>query len=123
MVEIKELLSQGGIYLARLDPSKASEVGKIRPVVILNSQAILDSTPAIVFVCPLSSQSHPKFANLHIELIPRDGLKVTSYALAEHCRAIAITRIICPRIAQTTSQELSTIIHYLNRLIAIDGRI
>lgn len=119
MVETKELLTQGGIYLARLDPSKALEVGKIRPVVVMNSQIILDSMPAIVFICPLSSQSHPKFANLHLELIPRDDLKVTSYALVEHCRAIAITRIIYPRIAQITNQELSSIIHYLNQLIVL----
>ncbi len=31
MVEQKEILTRGGIYLARLDPAKINEVGKIRP--------------------------------------------------------------------------------------------
>ncbi len=37
MVEQKEILTRGGIYLARLDPAKINEVGKIRPIIILNS--------------------------------------------------------------------------------------
>lgn len=116
-MEQKELLTQGGIYLAKLDPSKTTEVGKIRPVIVLNSQTILNSTPSIIFICPLSSQSQPEFNSLHILLTPRDGLKVISYTLVEHCRAISISRIVYPRIAQVTTEELNIIIHYLNRLI------
>ena len=119
MVEQKEILTRGGIYLARLDPAKTSEVGKIRPVIILNSQIILDSVPPIVVICPLSSQSHPQFNNLHFELDARDSLAVKSYALIEHCRSISITRIIYPRLAQTSSYELKRILHILQQLIGI----
>jgi len=112
MVETKKLLTQGGIYLVKLDHNKT------RPVVIINSQAILDSNPAMVFICHISKQSHPKFASLHVELPTRDNLSVISYALTEYCTAIAAKRIIHPRIAQITNQELSVIIRYLNRLIA-----
>ena len=57
MVDRKEeILVRGGIYLSRLDPAKATEVGKIRPVIMLNSQIILDVVPSTVFVCPLSSK-------------------------------------------------------------------
>src|SRR6266567_3746661 len=99
MVEQEEILTQGGIYLARLDPAKAAEVGKIRPVVILNAQAILVIIPPTVFICPLSRQSQPEFSSLHVQLSPRDNLKVISYALVEHCRSITIRRIIYPRLA------------------------
>ncbi|WP_408634840.1 hypothetical protein [Rickettsia asiatica] len=43
-------------------------MGKTRPIIILNSQTILDSIPPIIFICPLSSQSQPEFSNLHFEL-------------------------------------------------------
>ena len=117
MVEQDKTLTRGGIYLARLDPAKGEEIGKIRPIIILNSQVILNDIPPIIFVCPLSSQSQPEFKHLHIELEVRDNLKVTSYALVEHCRSITINRIIHPRIAQTTSIELNTILHKLRRLV------
>jgi mRNA interferase MazF len=119
MVEQKEILSRGGVYLAKLNPAKTMEIGKIRPVIILNSQEILNALPPIIFICPLSSQSQPEFSNLHFELIVRDNLKVKSYALIEHCRSITINRIIYPRLAQTTPSELKNILHKLQRLIGL----
>ncbi len=117
MVGEVNILSRGGIYLAKLDPSKAAEVGKIRPVVILTAQEILNIIPPIVFVCPLSSQSRSEFSSLHVELPPRDNLQVTSFALVEHCKSITIRRLIYPRLAQLTDTELSLILHRLNRLL------
>jgi mRNA interferase MazF len=119
MVEHKEILTRGGIYLARLDPAKENEVGKIRPVVILTSQIILNVTPPHVFVCPLSSQSKREFTSLHVELPARDNLLAISYALAEHCRSISIKRVIYPRLANVTEEELSLILHRLQKLIVV----
>jgi mRNA interferase MazF len=118
-VEQDEILTQGGVYLARLDPAKAAEVGKIRPVVILNAQGILDIVPPAIFVCPLSSQSQPEFGSLHVKLPLRDNLKAVSYALVEHCRSITVRRIIYPRLAQLTSAELSLILHRLQKLVGL----
>lgn len=117
MVEQKNILTRGGVYLAKLDPAKTSEVGKIRPVVILNAQNILEVIPPTVFICPLSSQSHPEFSSLHIQLPARDNLLVESYALVEHCRSIAITRLTYPRLAQLTTSELSLILHRLQLMV------
>lgn len=119
MVAEKINLSRGGVYLARLDPAKHVEIGKIRPVVILTAQAILNEEPALLFICPLSSQSHSTHRSLHLELPARDNLQVTSFALVEHARSISINRIILPRLAQLLPQELSEILHRLQRLIGI----
>ena len=116
MVEEK-ILIRGGIYLAKLNPAKTSEVGKVRPVIILNAQKILDMSPPVIFVCPLSSKSHSDFGSIHLRLKPRDNLEVESFALIEHCRAIGITRIIYPGIANVTNMELSSIITRLNDLL------
>jgi mRNA interferase MazF len=118
MVE-QQILIRGGVYLAKLDPAKQGEVGKIRPIIILNSQIILNINPPIIFICPLSSQSKPEFSKLHVELEIRDNLQVKSYALVEHCRSITINRIIHPRLAQTTFTELNSILHQLQRLIGL----
>jgi mRNA interferase MazF len=115
----EEILTQGGVYLAKLDPAKAAEVGKIRPVIILNAQIFLNIIPPTVFICPLSSQSKPEFNSLHVELIPRDNLQVISYALVEHCRSISIRRILYPRLAQLTITEVSIIAHRLQKLIGL----
>ena len=115
MAEAK--LTRGGVYLARLDPVKGAEVGKLRPVVLLTDQTLLDAEPPQVFVCPLSSHSKPTYQALHLKLPPRDGLEVESYALAEHCRSISIRRIRSERLARLDTDEINEIIHRLLRLI------
>lgn len=113
-------LTQGGVYLARLDPSKHAEIGKIRPVVILMGQFVLDIHPVSVLICPLSSQSYPECAKLHVALSPRDSLQKDSYALVEHCRSISVKRLMEPRLAQLTTKELGLIFMRLRYMCNMD---
>jgi mRNA interferase MazF len=110
-------LTRGGVYLARLDPAKGAEVGKLRPVVVLSDQALLDVSPPHVFVCPLSGQSDTDYEALHVSLPARDSLKVGSYALVEHCRAISIRRLQSERLAKLEIDEINEIIRRLHRLV------
>lgn len=119
MVEEEIILSRGGVYLARLDPTKGAEIGKIRPVVVLTAQAILDIQPPILFVCPLSRQSQPAFSALHVALPSRDNLEVNSFALVEHSRALSLKRLSFPRIAQLTPREIHTILKRLQQLLGV----
>ncbi len=114
-----ERLSRGGIYLARLDPVKGAEIGKLRPVALLSAEEILQAEPPLVFICPLSSRSDPGFAALHVALPVRDGLKAPSFALVEHCRAMSRRRIAGQRIGNLTETELETILHRLQRLVGL----
>jgi mRNA interferase MazF len=118
-VENLTALIRGGVYLARLDPAKGAEIGKLRPVVILSAQILLDVDPPVVFICPLSSRSDPRFKALHLALPARDGLQLQSYALVEHCRAISRRRILSKRIAMLTPKEVGRLIHRLQRLIGL----
>jgi mRNA interferase MazF len=110
-------LTRSGVYLARLDPVKGAEVGKLRPVVVLTDQALLDVSPPHVFVCPLSGQSEAEYQALHVSLPARDSLKVSSYALVEHCRAISIRRLQSDRLAKLEIDEMNEIIRRLHRLV------
>ncbi len=115
----RKILSYGGIYLAKLDPSKGKEISKIRPIVLLTAEVILNVSPSIVFICPLSSHSYPEFKQLHVELPPRDNLMVTSYALVEHCRSITVERLMHPRLGQLLEVEISTILSRFTRIIGL----
>jgi len=105
------------VYLVRLDPVKGAEVGKLRPVVLLTDQSLLDMDPPHIFVCPLSGRSNPDYQALHLSLPARDSLKVNSYALVEHCRAISIRRLQSERLAKLETDEINEIIRRLHRLV------
>lgn len=112
-------LSRGGIYPARLDPSRGTEVGKLRPVAVLTAQALLDTDPPVIFICPLSSRSDPAFQALHLSLPGRDRLLRQSYALVEHCRAVSRQRLLPDRLAMLTPAEIGHILHRLQRLVGL----
>ena len=112
-------LTRGGVYLARLDPAKGAEVGKLRPVVVLTDDKLLEVEPPHVFVCPLSSRSEPAYAALHLALSARDNLRAKSFALVEHCRAISIRRLLEERLAQLTVGEVNEIARRLQRMIGM----
>ena len=112
-------LTRGGVYLARLDPAKGAEVGKLRPVVVLTDQTLLDVSPPHVFVCPLSGRSAAEYQALHVTLPARDSLKVNSYALVEHCRSISIRRLQSERLAKLEIDEINEIIRRLLRLVGL----
>lgn len=111
------VLVRGGIYLARLDPVKGAEVGKLRPVLVLTDQVLLDVVPPILFICPLSSRSDPAYDALHVALPPRDALARPSWALVEHCRAVSARRVLSERLATATDAELHEIVRRLGRLV------
>lgn len=112
-------LTRGGVYLARLDPAKGAEIGKLRPVAVLTAQDILDVSPALLFICPLSSRSDPAFAALHIALPPRGRLRAQSFALTEHCRAVLARRVLSDKLADLEAGELEEITGRLCRLIGL----
>ena len=49
-----------GIYRADLNPTRGSEINKVRPVVII-SLAILNEALETVVVCPLTTKLHPRW--------------------------------------------------------------
>lgn len=111
--------TQGGIYLASLDPAKQAEIGKIRPVVILTTTVFLNIYPSLVFVCPISSKSYPEFSGLHVELPARANLQKNSFAVIEQCRSISAHRITSAKLAQLTHHELSSILSRVQRMVGL----
>jgi mRNA interferase MazF len=111
------VFQQGGIYLARLDPAKGAEIGKLRPVIVLTNQQLLDVAPVLIFVCPLSTRSQPEFSALHVSIGARERLLKSSYALVEHCRSLTASRIQRDQLATLSPTQLHAVIHRLERMI------
>ena len=49
MVGQIEILTRGGVYLGKLNPAKHAEIGKVRPVIILNLPLMQISEPTRPF--------------------------------------------------------------------------
>lgn len=102
-------MKRGEVWVARLNPNKGAELGKLRPVIILQDDAILACGLTTVLVVPLTTQFRPEFAPLRIEIAARDRLKKPCYAVVEQTRAIDSSRFGDGPLTMLTSEEMSVV--------------
>lgn len=85
---------QGEIWLANLHPQKGSEPGKVRPVVILQTDDLNVDHPSTI-ICPITSNVQPELELLRVHLSTRGtGLETTSDVLIDQIRAIDKVRLL-----------------------------
>ncbi|HCN82088.1 MAG TPA: type II toxin-antitoxin system PemK/MazF family toxin [Sphingobacteriaceae bacterium] len=88
-------IKQFEIWTADLDPSIGSEPGKLRPVVILQSDILHMAGHGSTIVCAISSQPREGVSLIRININPSlvNGLKKRSFILADQMRAVDLTRL------------------------------
>ncbi|HET6399929.1 MAG TPA: type II toxin-antitoxin system PemK/MazF family toxin [Candidatus Kapabacteria bacterium] len=84
----------GEIWLANLNPGKGTEPGKIRPVIILQTDDLNTAHPSTV-VCPITSNVIEEADLLRVHLAPGPtGLEQRSDVLIDQIRAIDTSRLL-----------------------------
>jgi len=61
-------MRRGEIWVARLNPNQGAEVGKLRPVVIIQADLIIQAGLATVIVVPLTTQHRPGARALRVPM-------------------------------------------------------
>lgn len=89
-----QILNKGEIWLANLNPSRGTEPGKMRPVLILQDQALLDAAHPSTLIIPLTTVLIEEAVPLRIRITARDNLKKDSDLLIDQIRAIDNKRLL-----------------------------
>lgn len=86
-------IRRGSIWLANLNPRHGTEAGKTRPVLVMQSQALLDAGHPLTIIIPLTTNLTENAEPLRIRVKARDSLKKDSDLLIDQVRAIGNTRL------------------------------
>lgn len=86
-------LKHGEVRLANLNPGRGAEPGKIRPVLIVQSQALLDADHSSTLIIPLTTRLINDAAPLRLRLPAQDKLNKDSDLLVDQLRAIDNVRL------------------------------
>jgi len=82
------------VYLADLNPRIGTEPGKVRPVVVVQTDLLNGLHPSTV-VCPLTTKVQPRARFLRVHLIIGEaGLKEQSVIMVDQIRAIDNRRFL-----------------------------
>lgn len=95
-------LKQYDIWLADLNPSRGTEPGKTRPVVIVQTD-LLNETHLSTLICPITTNVKPEIELLRVHL-KKGQLNKLSDILIDQVRAIDNSRLL-KKIGQLTKEQ------------------
>jgi mRNA interferase MazF len=78
----------GEIWLANLNPGRGTEPGKVRPVLLVQNQALLDVNHPSTLIIPLTTNLVDDAEPLRLRVMAQDGLDKDSDLLIDQLRAI-----------------------------------
>jgi mRNA interferase MazF len=84
----------GEVWLANLNPGRGTEPGKVRPVLLLQNQALLDAEHPSTLVIPLTTQLAEDAEPLRLRIPAQGQLAKDSDLLIDQLRAIDNRRLI-----------------------------
>lgn len=100
-------MRRGEVWTANLNPNKGRETGKIRPVLIMQEDALTAAGLPTILIVPMTTQFRPGTASLRVAVCARDRLRADCYAMVEQVRAIDRGRIGEGPLAVLTPEEIA----------------
>ena len=100
------MFKKGEIYLAKLNPKKGNEVGKIRPVLIYQTNLLNDCEHLTTIILPISTILIDDAYPLRYRISKRDNLEKNSDILCDQIRALDNQRIIPNLLTVLTYKEI-----------------
>ena len=102
-------MKRGEIWVGNLNPSRGREIGKVRPVLIIQSDELIQANTPMVVVLPLSTQIYPGFKRWRITLPARDRLLKDCQVITDQPRALDRDRIGEGPLTSLTVEEMAAV--------------
>jgi len=114
-------MKRGEIWVGNLNPSRGEEAGKVRPVVIVQADELLDVDTPLVVVLPVSSHMDDSCptGSLHVPIPARDRLLLPSLILVEQPRTLDRRRVVDGPLTTLTPAELRAVERILRRVLGM----
>lgn len=110
---------RGSVWLANLNPGRGTEPGKIRPVLIVQSQALLEADHPSTLIIPLTSNLIDDAEPLRLRLPAQGGLDKDSDLLLDQLRAIDNKRLMQEPLTQCPPEFMSRVDEALREVLDI----
>jgi len=110
---------RGEVWLADFNPAHGMEPGKLRPVLIIQSQALLDAGHPSTLVIPLTTNLVKNAEPLRIRVPAADRLARQSDLLMDQVRAIDNQRLVKGPLTRLTPTQMKQITVALLELVGV----
>jgi len=102
-------MKRGEIWVGNLNPNRGAEIGKIRPVLIIQEDHLTQAGLPTVVVLPLTTQTRPGLKQMRVLIRARDRLQQDCQVMVEQPRTLDRGRLGEGPLTRLTSQELAQV--------------
>ena len=110
---------RGEVWVANLNPGRGREVAKVRPVLIIQDDALTASGSPMVVVLPLTTQVYPTYKHWRVTIPPRDRLLKPCQVIVDQPRALDIERLGDGPLTSLTSEEMAAVERSLKGVLGL----
>ena len=111
--------NRGEVWLAVLNPPHGTEPGKTRPVLVVQSQALLDAGHPSTYVIPLTTKLANNAEPLRMRVPAAERLLRDSDVLMDQLRAIDNRRLVKGPILRLPASAMKEILRALVELLGM----
>lgn len=112
------LTRRGEVWTANFNPARGSEIGKIRPALVLLANELLSAPSPTVIVLPLTTRIDERLERIRLTIRKRDRLESDSQVIIDQPRTLDRRRIGDGPLTELSVEEMA---HVERNLLAILG--
>ena len=113
------MFRHGEIWLANLNPGRGTEPGKVRPVLLLQNQALLDAGHPSTLIVPLTTNLVDDAEPLRLRVLAGSGLDRDSDLLVDQVRAIDNKRLVNGPLQQFDEQFMKRVYQAVGEVLGM----
>lgn len=102
-------MKRGEIWVGNLNPSRGREIGKARPVLVIQSDELSEDITPMVVILPLSTQIYPTFKRWRLTIPARERLLKPCQVITDQPRALDRDRFGEGPLATLTTEEMAAV--------------
>lgn len=102
-------MKRGEIWVANLNPPRGREVGKIRPVLVVQADELIAADTPMLVVLPLTTQVYPQFELWRVTIPARDRLQMTCQVIVDQPRALDRARLGDGPLTALSREEMASV--------------
>ena len=101
-----EVVNRGEIWTANLNPSRGAEISKIRPVLIMQADALTAIGTPMIVVLPMTTRVYEEFKRWRITIVARERLLKDCQVVVDQPRSLDQGRIGNGPLTRLTTDEM-----------------
>ena len=102
-------MRRGEVWIARLNPNQGREIGKTRPVVVIQADTLTAVGNNPVVVLPLTTRVYPAFKTWRIAIPARDRLLKDCQVVIDQPRSLDRSRFVDGPVTTLTMGETAAV--------------